>query len=114
VSIAAQAAAIAALETPGWVERSRAHNTEYRQKLAANLEAVGIRAWPSEGNFVLADFGTPELADTANAFLRGRGMIVRGVAGYGLPHCLRVTVGTAEEIGLVIEVLTEFMKALRG
>jgi histidinol-phosphate aminotransferase len=46
--------------------------------------------------------------------LRTRGIIVRKVAGYGLPHCLRVTVGTAEEIGLVIEVLTEFMKALRG
>jgi histidinol-phosphate aminotransferase len=114
VSIAAQAAAIAALGTPGWVERSRAHNTEYRQKLAANLEAVGIRAWPSEGNFVLADFGTPELADTANAFLRGRGMIVRGVAGYGLPACLRITVGTAEEVGLVSEALALFMAERSG
>jgi histidinol-phosphate aminotransferase len=114
VSIAAQAAAIAALETPGWVERSRAHNTEYRQKLAANLEAAGIRTWPSEGNFVLADFGTPQLADAANAFLRGRGVIVRGVAGYGLPHCLRITVGTAEEVGLVSEALALFMAERHG
>jgi len=114
VSIAAQAAAIAALETPGWVERSRAHNTEYRKKLAANLEAAGIRTWPSEGNFVLADFGTPDLADTANAFLRGRGMIVRGVAGYGLPQCLRITVGTAEEVGLVSEALALFMSERSG
>jgi histidinol-phosphate aminotransferase len=114
VSIAAQAAAIAALETPGWVERSRTHNTEYRKKLAANLEAAGIRTWPSEGNFVLADFGTPELADTANAFLRGRGMIVRGVAGYGLPACLRITVGTAEEVGLVSEALALFMAERSG
>jgi histidinol-phosphate aminotransferase len=96
------------------VERSRAHNTEYRKMLAANLEAAGIRTWPSEGNFVLADFGTPELADTANAFLRGRGMIVRGVAGYGLPHCLRITVGTAEEIGLVSEALALFMAERHG
>ncbi len=114
VSIAAQAAAIAALETPGWVERSRAHNAEFRKKLAANLEAAGIRTWPSEGNFVLADFGTPNLADAANAFLRGRGMIVRGVAGYGLPHCLRITVGTAEEVGLVSEALALFMAERSG
>jgi histidinol-phosphate aminotransferase len=96
------------------VDGSRAHNVEYRKKLAANLEAAGIRTWPSECNFVLADFGTPELADTANAFLRGRGMIVRGVAGYGLPHCLRITVGTAEEVGLVSEALALFMAERHG
>ena len=56
VSIAAQAAAIAALAEPGWVEKGRAHNAEYRPKLAAGLEAAGIKVWPSEGNFVLADF----------------------------------------------------------
>ena len=56
VSIAAQAAAIAALAEPGWVEKGRAHNAEYRPKLAAGLAAAGIKVWPSEGNFVLADF----------------------------------------------------------
>jgi histidinol-phosphate aminotransferase len=114
VSVAAQAAGIAALAEPGWVEKGRDHNTEWRPKLTAGLQAAGIKVWPSEGNFVLADFGAVETADAADAFLRTRGIIVRKVAGYGLPHCLRVTVGTAEEIGLVIEVLTEFMKALRG
>ena len=64
-------------------------------------QAAGIKVWPSEGNFVLADFGTPERAKAADAFLRTRGIIVRPVAGYGLPHCLRITVGTAEECGIV-------------
>ncbi len=63
VSIAAQAAAIAALAEPGWVEKGRAHNAEYRPKLAAGLQAAGIKVWPSEGNFVLADFATPERAE---------------------------------------------------
>jgi histidinol-phosphate aminotransferase len=36
-------------------------------------------------------------------------VIVRPVGGYGLPHCLRITVGTSEEVGLVIDALTEFM-----
>ena len=38
-------------------------------------------------------------------------MIARPVAGYGLPQCLRITVGTAEEVGIVIDTLTEFMRA---
>jgi histidinol-phosphate aminotransferase len=108
VSVAAQAAAIAALAEPGWVEQSRAHNAEWRQRLSDGLTAAGIRVWPSEGNFVLADFVEVARADAADAFLRGRGIIVRKVAGYGLPHCLRITVGTADETGLVIEALTEF------
>jgi len=114
VSVAAQAAAIAALEEPGWVERSVAHNSEWRPKLAAGIEAAGIRVCPSEGNFVLADFETVERANQADAFLRKRGIIVRKVAGYGLPHCLRVTVGTGEECSLVIEGLTEFTRGARG
>lgn len=115
VSVAAQAAAIAALAEPGWVEKGRDHNAEWRPKLAAGLAAAGIKVWPSEGNFVLADFGAPEKAAAADAFLRKRGIIVRGVRGYGLPDCLRVTVGTAEEVGLVVDGLTAFMRgASRG
>ena len=51
VSIAAQAAAIAALAEPGWVEKGRAHNAEYRPKLAAGLTAAGIKVWPTRGQF---------------------------------------------------------------
>jgi histidinol-phosphate aminotransferase len=114
VSVAAQAAAVAALAEPGWVEKGRAHNTEQRARLAAGLAAAGIRVWPSEGNFVLADFGTPAHADAANEHLRRHGLIVRKVGGYGLPHCLRITVGTTEEVGLVIDNLTRFMAEAHG
>ena len=110
VAIAAQAAAIAALAEPGWVEKGRAHNAEYRPKLAAGLQAAGIKVWPSEGNFVLAEFATPERATAADGFLRARGVIARPVGGYGLPQCLRITVGTAEQVGIVIDTLAEFMR----
>ena len=108
VSVAAQAAAIAALAEPGWVEHSRAHNAEYRQVLTDGLRSAGVKVWPSEGNFVLADFETVDRANAADAFLRGRGIIVRKVAGYGLPHCLRITIGTAEETGFLLDGLTAF------
>ena len=114
VSLPAQAAAIAALSEPGWVEKGCSHNAEYRPKLAAGIEAAGLKVWPSEGNFVLVDLGTTEAANVADTFLRTSGVIVRKVGGYGLPHCLRVTVGTAEEVGLVVDAFAEFMRQSRG
>lgn len=110
VNAAAMAAGIAALAEPGWIERNVAHNSEWRAKVAAALTELGIKVWPSEGNFLLVDFGTPERAKAADAALRARGLIVRAMAGYGLPQCLRVTIGTAEENGLVIEALTAFAR----
>jgi histidinol-phosphate aminotransferase len=109
VNIAAQAAAVAALGEPGWVERVRAHNTEWRARLAERLTEAGVRVWPSEGNFLLADFDTAARAAAADAWLRARGLIVRGMAAYDLPHCLRITVGTAEECGLVADAVAAFM-----
>jgi len=109
VSLAAQAAGIAALAEPGWIEAGRAHNTKDRAWLTVALEDAGIRVWPSEGNFVLADFDTPEQAGAANAALKARGVIVRTVGGYGLPQCLRITIGTADECALVAEIMAAFM-----
>jgi histidinol-phosphate aminotransferase len=114
VNLAAQAAAVAALAEPGWVERCVAHNTEWRGKLAAALEASGIKVWPSHANFFLADFATPARAAAADAWLKARGIIVRAMGAYDLPHCLRITVGTAEECTLVAETLASFMADQRG
>ncbi len=111
VSLPAQAAGIAALAEPGWEAAGRRHNTDYRAWLTRALDDAGIRVWPSEGNFVLADFTQPAAADAANAALRDRGVIVRAMGGYGLPHCLRITVGTAEECALVTDILARHMKA---
>ena len=109
VSLAAQAAAVAALAEPGWVERSREPNRNTRARLAAALEGSGVTVWPSQANFLLADFGTPERARAADAALRARGVVVRAMGGYDLPHCLRVTIGTTEECALVADALARFM-----
>jgi len=109
VSIAAQAAAIAALAEPGWLEKSRGHNREARTFLTESLRQSGIVVWPSEGNFILADFGTPARAAAADAFMRKRGIIVRSMGGYELPHCLRITVGAPDEVAIVADTLAEFM-----
>ncbi|NMJ40917.1 histidinol-phosphate transaminase [Roseomonas sp. JC162] len=109
VNAAAMAAGVAALAEKGWVEQSVAHNTEWRAKVAAALTAAGIKVWPSEGNFVLADFGTAAKAKAADEAMKQRGLIARAMGGYGLPHCLRITIGTAEECTMVVDALTAFM-----
>ena len=60
--------------------------------------ALGVKVWPSEGNFVLADFAAPEPRPTTpTRRSRRAGSIVRRMGGYGLPHCLRITIGTEDE-----------------
>jgi histidinol-phosphate aminotransferase len=110
VNAAVMAAGIAALAEPGWVEHSVAHNTAWRAKVTEALTAAGLKVWPSEGNFVLVDFASAERAKAADAHLRARGLILRGMAGYGLPQMLRLTIGTAEECGLVTDALTAFAR----
>lgn len=113
VSLAGQAAAIAALAEPGWVEMGRAHNDRWKGWLTEALEGAGVRVWPSACNFVLADFGEAAAADAADAALKARGVVVRKTSGYGLPQCLRITVGTEEECRLVADILEGHMRGLR-
>lgn len=108
VSSTAAAAGMAALADPNWVTDGRAHNTRARKKLAAELTATGLKIHPSAANFLLADFLTAERAIEADLFLRGRGIIVRSVKSYGLPSCLRITIGTDEECDLIAESLAAF------
>jgi histidinol-phosphate aminotransferase len=108
VSTLAAEAGIAALADPAWLAAGRAHNTAARARFAARLTDAGIKIHPSEANFLLVDFLTQERAVAADQFLRARGIIVRNVKSYGLPSCLRITIGTDEECDLVAEALTEF------
>lgn len=110
VNAAAMAAGVAALAEPGWIEKSVAHNAEWRGRVSEALTAAGIRVWPSQGNFLLTDFGTAAKAKAADEALKQRGLIVRAMGGYGLPQCLRITIGTAEECTMVIEALVAFMQ----
>jgi histidinol-phosphate aminotransferase len=107
---AAQAAGIAALAEAGWVEKCRAHNATWRAWLTERLRAAGIGVTPSEGNFILADFATPERARAADAHLRRHGIIVRAMGSYDLPSCLRITIGTEEECEAVAQALAHFMQ----
>jgi histidinol-phosphate aminotransferase len=104
-------AGIAAIEDAAHVEKSVAHNSRWLAWLTGEITKLGLEVTPSVANFVLIHF--PETkgktAADADAFLTKRGLILRRVAGYGLPNCLRMTVGTEEANRLVVDALREFV-----
>jgi histidinol-phosphate aminotransferase len=110
VSVPAQRAAVAALHDRDHVARSIAHNSKWKNWLIAEIRATGLRVDESEGNFLLIRFRAPEQAEAADAFLTSHGFILRPVANYGLPHCLRLTIGSAQVNRGVAAALADFMR----
>ena len=112
VNLAGLAAAEAALaddEHLAWVvERTR----EQRAALTDALRARGLPVFPSQTNFLLVQFA--DEGDTARvaaieAALCERAVILRPMGGYGLGHCLRITVGTADENRRLLAALDEVL-----
>jgi histidinol-phosphate aminotransferase len=112
VTTAAQAAATAALSDTDHVARSVAHNAEWKAWLVQKIRAAGLEVEQGEGNFLLVRFPreAPHDARSADAWLTRRGFILRPVANYGLPHGLRLTIGTEEANRGVARALADFMR----
>ncbi|MDO9641398.1 MAG: histidinol-phosphate transaminase [Pseudotabrizicola sp.] len=83
----------AAVRDQDWVNKCRSENARMRHWLAEALAEVGVPSDTSMANFVLARFASVEEAEACDNFLQSQGLIVRRVAAYKLPHCLRITVG---------------------
>jgi histidinol-phosphate aminotransferase len=109
VSIPAQRAGAAALADHDHLSAAVAHNALWRDKLTAAIRGLGLEVDDSVCNFLLIRFPADKPAAEADRYLSGRGLILRGVASYGLPDCLRLTIGPAEACEKVIAALTEFM-----
>jgi len=109
VNLPALAAAEAALDDSDFLARSYALNSAGMAQLTAGLAKLGIETVPSKGNFLLAKVGD---AAHVNVELLKRGVIVRPVAGYGLPEFLRVSVGLAGQNARFLDALSVVVAAL--
>jgi histidinol-phosphate aminotransferase len=111
VSTPAMLAAVAAVEDTAHVEMSRVHNEKWRSWVTDEVRKLGLKVTPSVANFVLIHFPTEKgkTSAEADAFLTKRGLVLRAVNNYGLPHALRMTIGTEEANRLVVEGLRDFM-----
>jgi histidinol-phosphate aminotransferase len=100
ITIAGTAAALAALGDDGFVAHARAHNATWRAWFADEIGKMGnagLRAIPSQANFVLVIFEGSLTAEAAYKGLMDAGYLVRWLPGQGLPQGLRITIGTEEE-----------------
>lgn len=114
VSNSGQAMALAALHDQQFVEHSRRHNAAERARFVTALTAMGnygLRPLPSEANFVLVLFEGQLTAEVAFEGLAERGYITRWLPGQGLPHGLRITIGTAEQMDAIAAGLREMCEA---
>ncbi|GAB2655090.1 histidinol-phosphate transaminase [Arenimonas aestuarii] len=101
----ALAAGEAALADTAHVESVRQANATERQALADALLARELGVSPSQTNFLLVDFGRD--AAPVEQGLVARGVVPRPMGGYGLPTCLRVTVGTRDQNRRFLQALDE-------
>ncbi|AHF93577.1 histidinol-phosphate aminotransferase [Opitutaceae bacterium TAV5] len=105
------AAAEAALDDHEFVARSLATNRAGLAQLEAGLRALGfgfdIKTVPSHANFILAKTGH---GARVFAELQRRGVIIRPVAGYGLPDWIRITVGTESQNDRLLRELATVLR----
>jgi histidinol-phosphate aminotransferase len=105
------AAGVAALGDRAHLETAVAHNDKWLAWTTAEIEKLGLQVTPSVGNFILIHFPTEKGRDAASAdeLLKSRGIILRRVAGYGLPNALRMTIGTENDNRAVVAALAKLM-----
>ena len=113
VSTPAMLAAVAAIEDTAHQQMSKIFTEQWRNWLTAEVTKLGLKVTPSVANFILIHFPTEpgRTAADADAFLTRRGLVLRGLGNYGLPHALRMTIGIEEANRLVVEALRDFMAA---
>ena len=104
-STPAQAAALAALDDRGHLDKSRKANAEGRAFLAGELKDLGLAPAPTQANFVFIPLGAGrDAGEMYNALLR-QGVIVRPMG----PEALRVTIGTMAENRAFIAALKKIL-----
>ena len=111
VNILAEAAGMAALEDRVFYEETLKTVTQGRHVLQKGLKALGCTVYPSWANFLLFRLPTHCARSAKDVFeaLLQRGLIIRPLASYGLPDCLRVSVGSPDENAFCLRCLTEVL-----
>ena len=99
-----QEMAIIALDDKEYLSKVIKSNRDTKSWFELELEKIKIKTRPSEGNFSFVEMSDQE-AKKIFAHLANSGIIVRQLDSYGLPNCLRITIGTREEMEATINSL---------
>ncbi len=105
------AAAVAAVEDQAFQDATVAHNARWMPWLQERLRELGVEPMPTVANFMMVRFPTEpgRSAEAVRAFLAGRGILVREMAGYGAPEYIRLSVGREDENRRLIDAVCDFL-----
>jgi histidinol-phosphate aminotransferase len=96
------------IEDVNFVIQQRELNKVNRDTLRNRLLNLGLSIDKSFANFLLLRFVTEEQANTIDLFLREKGFILRKVGSYGLPNCLRLSIGNKDICERLYLALVEY------
>jgi len=98
--------ALAAIEDQDYVQRYVDEVLKARIELIVALDELGVAHYPTDANFVLAQFG--DRAGSIYEALKAKEILVRPRSGE-IPGTIRITVGTQAQTARVINALREAM-----
>lgn len=101
----AQVAGIGALADKEFLHRSLESNARGLRLLTESLGEMGFHAIPSEANFVMVELASDVHADRMAADLLKRGIVIRPLKSFGLPRCVRISIGTDEENRIALDAI---------
>jgi histidinol-phosphate aminotransferase len=106
-----QRAALASLENDDFKNQSIRLNRVNKARLFAQLRELGLRVIPSQANFLLF-FPEVDVAGLNQKLLQ-LGVIIRPMAGFGIPDAMRVTVGQGEDNDFFIDALKKSLGEIK-
>jgi histidinol-phosphate aminotransferase len=104
-NILAQAAGLAALADDEFLGRTLENNEEGMAYLTSEFDKLGLHRIPSHANFIMLEMNSADKVTKIHEGLLRHGIAIRPLAAFGLPTCLRITVGLPEENELLIKAL---------
>ena len=100
----AQAAGLVAIADTGYLEQARQAVVASHDCVVERLSALGIRCYPAEANFVLAQVGD---AASLRDRLARRGLFVRDCTSFGLPDCIRIGLRPVADCILLADAMAD-------
>ncbi len=107
----AMAGGLGALEDDHFLQKTIDHHLKGLAQHYKTLEKAGISYILSYANFVMADLQTTESARALCEALEPRGIKLRKLNAFGLPHCVRISVGTIRENDYFSEQLLKLVQS---
>jgi len=113
-SALAQAAGIGALTDREFVHRSLEINARGIDLLTSSFRAMALEVVPSEANFIMLVLHDARQAQRLTQGLLERGIIIRPLASFGIPNCVRISTGKDEENQRCIEAMKVVLPQVMG